>query len=85
MTLQTSESGGEMWAVFDVHVCDAMFQLFSLYRVGFLIIVDNSLTFSWDPYFKTNGGSYLFLFSVMDPKQESVKIIIFLSICVFKR
>ena len=32
-----------MWAVFDVHVCDAMFQLFSLYRVGFLIIVDNSL------------------------------------------
>ena len=31
--------------------------------------------FSWNPYFKRDGGSHLVFFSVKDPKQLSVKIL----------
>ena len=28
--------------------------------------------FSWNPYLKTDGGSHLIIFSVKDPKQQSL-------------
>ena len=31
--------------------------------------------FSWNPYLKRDGGSRLVIFSVKDPKQQSVKIL----------
>jgi hypothetical protein len=60
-----------MWAVFDVHVWGAMFQLFSLYRVGFLINVD-SLTFCLESLPQNKWWQSSFSPFFKDSKQKSV-------------
>ena len=73
---------GEMWAVFDVHVWGAMFQLFSLYRVGFLINVD-SLTFAWNPLSQNKWWQSSFSPFFKDSKQKSVIFWSFFFKCEF--